>query len=160
MTFPEATELAVYAKELFPRSTDAQAAVVRDLVAPFPDGKYVRELLKRLATETTILPTPLIRNELAMELRRRGQTAEDYARQQDRLQESGAVRCREEIERVIADFGDEDLEEMKPQALERLRLAPWKLTDDALAFVAKRHPRKSFLLRSAIYALVKPQAQA
>lgn len=156
MTFNEAAEIAAYSKEIFPRTTDAQMAVVRDLIYPFPDAKFVRELIKRLATETTILPTPMIRQTLADELRRRGQTAEAYAKAQERAADSQAVRTREEIDRFIEGFSDDDLEALKPDALQRLS---GTLNAYAMEFVKKRHPRRSYLLKQAIYEMVNP-AQA
>ena len=155
MTYNEAVETAVLGKDLFPKTTDAQVANLRDLVVSFPDPKYVRDLLKRLATETTILPTPMVKAELQAELRRRGQTSEAYAKQQERVAEAEAVRQRELVDAFCADFSDEELEELKPKAMEVLRQ---KLTADAIAFVVKLHPRRSVLLRTAIFKALKPAA--
>lgn len=157
MTFNEANDLAILAKGLFPMMTAAQGSVLRDLFAPFPDSAYVRSLLNRLATETTILPTPMIRAELQSELRRRGQTSEAYTRRQEKLAAAEACRQREEVEAFIADFTDDDLAEMKPKALEYLAKTG-VLTADAIAFVAKINPRRSVILKNAIYELVRPQA--
>lgn len=155
MTFSEATEIAALSQELFPKTSDQLAAVLRDLVAPFPDEKYARSLLRRLATETTILPMPMIRAELANELRRRGETSQDYARQQERIADRDAVRKRQKVDALIETLGDDDLEALKPQALEYLR-RQGNLTDDALSMLSKLRPRKSGLVKAAIYEIVKP----
>lgn len=155
MTFPEATDLAAHAQEIFPKTTDALAVVLRDLLYPFPDAKFARGLLNRLATETTILPTPLIKAELQAELRRRGETAEAYAKAQEKVQDREAERQRDVVEAFVADFSDDELEELKPKALEVLAQ---KLTPDALAFVAKLKPRKSVLLKTAIFKALRPTA--
>jgi hypothetical protein len=155
MTFPEATELAVYAKELFPRATDAQAAAARDMFATFPDGKFVRVVLQRLATETTVLPLPMIRAELQSELRRRGETSEEYAKQQERLADQTAVRQKETVDRLVGDFSDDEIETLKPKVLDVLRQ---RLNADGIEFIekhyAKLNPRRSRLIKTALYKAV------
>lgn len=144
MIHDEAVELAAYAKELFPRTTDAQSGVLRDLCRPFPDQAFVRDALKRLATEQPALSIPLVRTALEAELRRRGLTTADEAKPRDRQQGVANEAYWRAADAFIADLTDEDLVELKADALTTLEPA-------GAEFESKRDVRRSRVLKGIIF---------
>ena len=120
MTHEAACLLAAYAKELFPKVTDAQGAALRDILKPFPDDRWARELLKRLAMEFTFLNFVRINEELSAELRRRGQTTEEASKRKRLAQEAETAAYWDRVDKLIADLSDEDLADLRRDALASL----------------------------------------
>ncbi len=151
MTTEETKALAVYAKELFPMTTDAQAAALRDVLAPFPDPNFASERLKQLATETQRLPIPLVKELLNNELRRRNLTVQDQERRKERGLDRKTADYWTAVDAMLAEFSDDELEALKGDAL--LEMKP-----DTAAFLKKRDPRKCRPIMVAIYARLTGRA--
>lgn len=149
----EAEEIAAYAKELFPKATASQLALLSEVVEPFPDTKFPKEMLKRLAAQSLQFSVPAVRDALAQELRRRGETAEQQHRSAERKRDRGTASEQDSISRLIADMSDEDLADSLEPALEYARThGKPKLTAGACDFLRKRNPRTSATLQNIIYA--------
>jgi hypothetical protein len=143
MSGEEISELVTYADELFPSLTSAQRGALKDLVAPFPDHKYVRGVLCRLATESLTLPIPTLREAMNDELRRRGLTTEAASRARQRAEDASAAAEWADVERIVADASDADLDALRGEVVH-------SLPPQVARLVEGRDTRQSRLLKSLI----------
>lgn len=143
MSGEEISEVVKYADELFPSLTAAQRGALNDLLAPFPDHRYVRSVLARLATESLTLPIPALREAMNDELRRRGLTTEAALRARQRSEDAATAAEWVTVERTVAGLSDGQLEALRAQAVQELSPAVARL-------VAKRETRSSRLLKLLI----------
>jgi hypothetical protein len=162
MTTEQANRLLDYAKGLFRFMTEYQGKVLKAKLEHFPNPDFVEETLDHFAVNPSAdedwqegnLPLLAISERLNSELRRLGLTTADEAKRRER-ESIAAVRADwSSINRIIEDLSDEDLAELKPQALMLLE------NQKAREMFKDKGVRDSKTLRWLVYRVVREGAAA
>lgn len=150
MTTDDAVSLAAKLKGLIPMMTDLQIGYTVQRLEQYEREVGEAAVERYVQTQGEYHQPELIR---LLESERSRRTVAGYARHQERLEEQRIRRYWQEVDRLIGSLSDEQLEALKANALTRLPA-------NAARLVERRDPRKSSVLKSAIYDLVTQQVVA
>lgn len=151
MTTHEAQQVADYAKELFPITTQARIDALGVAILPYPEPMLAKRALLALSQEKEALSIPAVKARLEADARARNDQQNAKAREAMANARANAFGRMGSIEETIADISDADLLDLRDMAL----AANAHLDDAGRAYLRTHCPRKCGILRRFVFEFLR-----